>query len=135
MQLIVDANPIISMLIKPGKPIDLLLVEELELIAPELLFAEIQQHKDEILEKSRLNDNEIERFIHVLKKRIKIIPEEDFLKFRENAEQICPDEKDVVYFAAALYLKCPLWSNDKKLKEQNYIEVYSTHELIGLFGL
>lgn len=38
MQIIVDANPIISILIKPGKPIDLLFIEELELVAPELLF-------------------------------------------------------------------------------------------------
>lgn len=134
MQLIIDANPVISMLIHPGKPIDLLLVQELELVAPALLFEEIDRNKPEIIRKSALREEEVEKFISILKKRIKIIPEEDFLEFREKATQICPDEKDIAYFALALYLKCPLWSNEKKLKEQECVEVYSTHELIKLFN-
>ena|SRR3989338_5786961 len=122
------------MLIHPGKPIDLLLVQELELVAPALLFEEIDRNKPEIIRKSALREEEVEKFISILKKRIKIIPEEDFLEFREKATQICPDEKDIAYFALALYLKCPLWSNEKKLKEQECVEVYSTHELIKLFN-
>ena len=43
MQVIVDANVLISILIKPGKPVDLLLIEELDFASPELLFEEIQQ--------------------------------------------------------------------------------------------
>jgi len=135
MQIIVDANPIISLLIKPGKPIEILFIEELELVAPELLFEEIGNNKDLLVEKSRLSEEEIERFIEILKKKIKIIPEEEFLKCKEKAEQICPDEKDITYFALALYLKCPLWSNEKKLKEQNEVMVYATHELIKLFEI
>ncbi len=135
MQLIVDANPLISILIKPGKPVDLLFVEELELVAPQLLFQEIEHNIEIIVNKSELNKDEIERFIEILKKKIKIIPEEEFLQFRNKAEQICPDEKDITYFALALYLKCPIWSNEKRLKEQDEINVYSTHELIRLFGI
>jgi predicted nucleic acid-binding protein len=70
-----------------------------------------------------------------LKEKIKIIPEEEFLIFRDKAEQLCPDEKDITYFALALYLKCPIWSNERKLKEQNEIKIYATHELIRLFEL
>ncbi len=133
MQIIVDANPIISMLIKPGKPIDLLLVEELNLVAPELLLEEIENNQEVIIQKSRLSKTEIEQFIEIIKRRIQIVPEEDFLKFREQAEEICPDEKDIAYFALAIYLRCPLWSNEKKLKEQKEIIVYATHELMRLF--
>lgn len=134
MQIIADANPLISILIKPGKPIDLLFIEELEFVAPELLFEEIGNNIDLIVRKSRLSKKEIDRFIEILKKKIKVIPEEDFLKYREKAERICPDAKDVPYFALALELKCPLWSNEKKLKEQNEIRVYATHELLKLFN-
>ena len=35
----------------------------------------------------------------------------------------------MAYFALALKLNCAIWSNDKKLKEQNKIQVCSTHEL------
>ncbi len=135
MQIIVDANPIISILIKPGKPINLLLVEELGLIAPELLFEEIRNNKALIVRKSGLNSEEIKKFIEILKKKIDIIPEEEFVQFREKAKAICPDPKDIVYFALALHLKCPIWSNEKKLKNQQEITVYATHELMNFFGI
>lgn len=135
MQIIVDANPIISMLIKPGKPIDILFIEELCLVAPKLLFEEIENNKEIIADKSNLSKEEINRFIEILKRKIKIIPEEEFVKLREKAEEVCPDPKDVVYFALALHLQCPIWSNEKKLKDQHKIIVYATHELLGLFNL
>ena len=135
MKIIVDANPIISMLIKPGKPIDLFLVDELELVSSELLFQEVSRNKDEIIRKSRLSEDEVDKFIAIIKKNVKIIPEKYFIKHRSKAEEICPHEKDIVYFALALYLRCPLWTNEKRLKEQNEIEVYSTHELMKNLGL
>ena len=133
MRIIVDANPVISILIKPGKPIDLLFVDELELIAPALLFEEINRNKDGIVRKSDLSKEDIEKFLTILKNRIKVIPEGYFIRFKEKAEQICPDEKDMTYFALALYFKCPVWSDEKKLKEQEHVKVYSTHELMKLF--
>ena len=105
----------------------------MELFAPELLFEEIENNKELIIKNSELNEIEIDEFIDILKERIKIIPEEEFINFRSKAEDVCPHEKDITYFALALYLKCALWSNEKKLKEQNEIEVYATHELIELF--
>ena len=45
----------------------------------------------------------------------------------------CPDPKDIVYFALAIHLRCSIWTNEKKLKEQEEIRVYHTHELIKLF--
>lgn len=135
MQIIVDANPLISILITPGKPIDLLFIEELELVAPGLLFEEIENNKELMVKKSGLSEEEIDRFIDILKKKIKIIPEEEFLKYKEKAGIICPDEKDITYFALALCLKCPIWSNEKRLKEQNFVVVHATHELVRLFGM
>ncbi len=53
MQIIIDANVIISMLIKPGKPIDLFLIEDIKFLAPRLLFEEIEQNKELIIIKMR----------------------------------------------------------------------------------
>jgi len=47
----------------------------------------------------------------------------------EKAEKLTPDLDDMTYFALALKLNCAIWSNDKKLKEQNKVEVYNTYEL------
>ena len=135
MQVIVDANPLISIIIKPGKAIDLLFTEELELFAPTLLIEEIQRNKEEIIKKSGLSEEEVNKFLKIILKRIKLILEEDFINYREKAEDICPHKKDIIYFALALYLKCSIWSNEKKLKEQNYIKIYSTNEIMKLFNL
>lgn len=135
MQIIADANPLISILINPGKPVELLFLENLNLIAPSLLFEEIENNKEVIGRKSKLTIEEIERFITILKEQIEIIPEQEFLSYREEAIKICPDKKDIVYFALALYLQCSIWSNEKQLKNQKSVKVYATHELIDLFHL
>ena len=45
-------------------------------------------------------------------------------------KKISPDINDTEYFALALKLKCSIWSNDKKLKKQNKVKVYSTEEIV-----
>ncbi len=134
MQIVIDANIIISILIKPGKPIEVVFNDNLKIFAPELLLKELENNKPTILEKSLLNKEDIDNLFEILKQRIKFIPEKDFISYREEALQICPDKKDVEYFALALKLKSPIWSNEKGLKKQNIIEVYATHELIKLLG-
>jgi predicted nucleic acid-binding protein len=50
-----------------------------------------------------------------------------------DAKKISPDPDDVLYFAAAIRIRCGIWSNDKKLKNQEQIPVYSTHDLKNIF--
>lgn len=42
--------------------------------------------------------------------------------------------KDLEYFALALSLSCPFWTNDKKLREQDALNVLSTSEVLALWG-
>ncbi|MBI3033294.1 PIN domain-containing protein [Candidatus Woesearchaeota archaeon] len=135
MQVIIDANVIIAMLVKPGKPIDLFFDSRLSIFAPQLLFEELEQNKEELMSKSSLIREEYEWLLTILAHSIQIIPEQDFLSYREKADKICPDPKDMVYFALALYLNCPIWTNEKKLKEQNDVTIYATHELIRMFEI
>lgn len=135
MQVVIDANIVISMLIKPGKPIDLFFSEELEVFAPELLFKELENNKDAIIKKSCLSQEDIKGFLTVLKRKITTIPEEDFIMYLEEAANVCPDPKDEIYFALAMHLKCPIWTNEKKLLEQNSIKIYPTHALMKVFGI
>lgn len=39
----------------------------------------------------------------------------------------------VHYFALAMELGCGIWSNDKKLKEQEIVKVWSNKELLEFF--
>jgi len=46
--------------------------------------------------------------------------------------RVSPDINDVPYLALALKLNCPVWSNDRKLKNQNAVRIYSTQEIIRI---
>lgn len=133
MQIVIDANVILAMLIKPSKIIDLFFNNRLELFAPQLLFNELDKNKELITKKSKLGEEWFELFYEILRNNISITPEEEFLNFREKAEKICPHKKDIVYFALALYLQCGIWTNEKKLGEQEDIIIYTTDKLMRLF--
>lgn len=134
MDLVIDANILFSVLIKRGVTEKLLFEEDLHIFAPEFLFEEFEKYNDLILSKTDRTKEEFNKLINILKRRIKIIPNEETEEFITQAKKICPDKKDVDYFALALKLKCPLWSNDKELKvKQKIILIYSTEELITMF--
>lgn len=63
--------------------------------------------------------------------RIQFIPFDEFKKEIKNAKQISPDPYDMEYVALALAKNCAIWSNDKELKKQNKVKVYSTTELLN----
>ncbi|MCK4435272.1 hypothetical protein KAU87_00515, partial [Candidatus Bathyarchaeota archaeon] len=58
------------------------------------------------------------------------IPLEEYSSFMKEALAI-PDPDDIDFPALALKLDCPLWSNDKELKQQTVVKVFSTSELIS----
>ena len=129
MDLIIDANILFAALIKDSTSIDLIFSDNIRLFAPEFLLLEFKKHKKEILKKTKRTEKEFNEIFTILENLITIIPKEDFKEFMERAKEISPDENDVPYFALALKLNVPLWSNDKKLKEQNLVKVYSTEEI------
>lgn len=133
MELVVDANVVIAALISPqGHTADLFFSVPFEISAPELLLAEIEEHRLELLKKTGLTPADFDKALSFLTPRIKLFPIEELLKFLPRAKEICPDKDDVAYFALALKLNCPLWSNDKELKEQKEMKVFSTSEVLEL---
>ncbi len=134
MDLVVDANIIFSALIKDSFSCYLLFSDRFHLFTPEYIFAEFEKHEEEILEKTERTTEEFYRLLEVLKRRITIVPLEELTEHVDKAEEISPDSGDMAYFALALKFNCPIWSNDKKLKQQDKVQVYHTHELIKFRG-
>ncbi len=135
MLLVVDANILFSALISHGETFDLLCSEELQLAAPEFLLVELSEHKAEILQKSSLPGTVFEEFLELLRERIEIVPHDDFGNFMSEAANLSPDPDDIPYIALALKLRCPIWSQDSRLKRQSRVQVYTTRELLELLGL
>lgn len=132
MRLILDANVLFAALIKREVTLDLMY--NLQLYAPDLILNETLKYKDYIIEKSGKPIYNFDKFLNLLLKYITLFPFSDFREFIDQAEKISPDPDDVSYFALALRLNCPIWSNDKKLKNQDIVKIYSTEDLIKLFN-
>lgn len=134
MDLVVDANVIISALVSlSGKTSGLLFSDNFNLYAPEFLLEEIKKHGEEIKSKSGLLQGNIELALTLISLNIKFIPFSEFEQFISESSEICPDPNDIEYFALALKIKCSIWSNDKKIGNQDLVKVLTTSELLKMF--
>ena len=117
-------------MIKKGKTEELLFKDTIDLFAPEFLFDEFEKYRDYIKKKTKRKDSEFDTLMIILRKRIRIIPNEETEKYLKKAKSVCPDRNDVDYFALAMKLNCTMWSNDKALKKQHVVPIISTKELM-----
>ena len=117
-----------------SKTLDLILNPKLEIVSPDFILDEFIEHKDEIASKSGLDYKELLTAIVLLSEKIKFTSLEEYMEFLPEAVEISLDKDDIDYFALALKLKCAIWSNDKELKKQDKVKVYSTEELMKLSG-
>ena len=130
MELIIDANILMSALVTTkGFTYDLIFNDKIKLFAPEYLLEEFEKHKEEIIKKSNLSKEELHLFLSLISTRINLIPNNEFKEFIKQAKEITPDIDDTEYFALALKFNYPIWSNDKRLKQQDKIKVFSTKEI------
>ena len=135
MELVIDANILISALLKEGITRELLFNDELILHTPEFIIEEFFKHITPLAQKAHTTKHALQDLAKVLiiESNIKIISKDDVRSCIKKAEQISPDPDDVMYFATAIKLNCGIWSNDKKMKNQKHVRVYATHDLVKLF--
>lgn len=129
----VDANSFFAALIKSGETERLFFVDQLHFYAPEFLMDEIEKYRQTLLRKTHRSEMEFERFMRTLQKKIHFVPMEEIKPLMPNARKISPDPNGTTYFAVALKIGASIWSNDKPLRNQNVVRVYTTKELIDLF--
>lgn len=140
MKLVIDANELFSAIIAKSKDLEtkkleLIFSDKVELYAPSLLFLELGKNKEEIKNKCSFSQNDFDVFIEILKLRIKVLTFAEFSTKLEEARKICPDQKDLAYFASALHLNCPIWSGEKLLKKQSGVKVFNTKDLVEILKL
>ena len=139
MELIVDANALFSFF-KFKSAVRRLIIKStvygLKIYAPDFCINELENNKERILEISKLDDSNFALSLFALDSFIFTIPKSGYVEFLEKAEKLLPlHTKDAAYLALALKLNCPLWSEEKRLKKQSKVKVYSTSELMREVGL
>lgn len=104
----------------------------MKLFAPDFALIELNKYKELILEKTKQTN--FNNLIKDLKSKVEFLDLKIYDKELKFAKENISDKKDISYLALAIKLNCPIWSNDKHLKEQTKIPTFNTKELILLLS-
>lgn len=130
MLLVVDATIFTSALIARGFTLELFFSDKLQLVVPDWIFAEIEEHKDEIVRQAGISEDEFRLFINLLITRVNIVTAEEVKEWWDKAKELTSDPDDVQYFAVALKYNCPVWTNDPDFSMQSEVKVLSTADVV-----
>ena len=133
MKVVIDSNVLISALIKDSTTRKLIVESDLEFYYPEISLHEIRKHRNLVIEKSGIGEQEYAKMLNVLLSRITLVPEEHIQQKLEEAANILNkiDPDDVVFLATALSMPdSVIWSNDKDFERQDKVKVLKTKEMV-----
>jgi predicted nucleic acid-binding protein len=134
MNLVIDTNIFISGLIKEGLTRFLILNSQFNLFIPEQELIEIKKHEELISQRSGESIGEIRDLIRFLLKYVTILRNDLLLEHTNKAEVIMEDidKDDVIFIAAALFLNCSIWSDDKHFQKQKEIKTLTTKDILEM---
>ncbi len=137
MKLVVDSNIIFSALIKKSTTRNIILSDIFDLYAPEYIFTEITKHKELMLKKSKIREEDFDALLLLLQKHIHLVSKDEYNEKMAMAEDILKniDITDSPFLALALALNCSIWSNDGHFKQQNEARAYATKELTNTINM
>lgn len=130
ISLVVNTNVLFSFFGKSSTTRELIFLLSGNLIGPEFAIEELKEHREEVIKKARITDEDFGKIISILRKHVVFVEEDFYAEFIPLALKISPDPDDADFVALALKTGFPLWSNDKKLKSVRDIIVLSTNDLL-----
>ncbi len=133
VELVADTNVIIAAVLRPGMTRSLVFHTGFQLYSPYRILEELENNKEELLGKSQLGKERYKEALDAVFSNVAIVPLPDYERFEQEANAISPDHKDWPFFAVALQRHCAIWSNEKRLKNQERVAAYNTSELHELF--
>ena len=138
MNIIIDSNILFSALIKDSVTRKIILEYNGCFLFPYIIFEEMEEHKEELLEKTGLEKEEFDNLLNLILKKVIIVPKEVLKKYKKEALEIVKDidVDDFIFVACALaYDNSLIWTKDRRLKEQDKVRIYNTKEIIKLLDI
>ena len=134
MEIVLDTNILISSLLRNGLTRDIISVSPFKMYTVEYANIEIENHKDELLSKSKLDEKSFDYLKDFIFSKISFISLEDLAPFKDRAIEVMSeiDIDDSPFLALAMSLNCPIWSNDVHFKRQDVVKAFTTRELMNL---
>jgi predicted nucleic acid-binding protein len=128
---VVDSNIFFTFFWGQSTTRRLFLETDVKLFSPFYALEEIKKYASEIQKKAKISKREFKEIYQVLIKRVRFFPLEFYQESIKEVRDI-PDINDIDFITLALKLRIPLWSNDYALKEQHFVRVLNTKEVITL---
>jgi predicted nucleic acid-binding protein len=135
MRLAVDTNRIIAALVKDSASRKILLSDKFDFLTIEITKQEIEEHRQELLDKTRLTDEQLNLALSLLFSRIFVVSDIVVESKMDQAKKIMDalDPDDTPFVALALAVENDgIWSDDKHFKQQNRIRIWETKDLLTL---
>ncbi len=130
MELVIDTNILISSVLVKSDLQKIIFDLRTTLYSPEFMLEEIEKYREEIIERSKYSEVELQGLLMGIFSRIHIIPREEYKNSELKAKKITLDEKDWPFVALGLELSCPLWTNDRGLLKTKEINTITTWQLL-----
>ena len=106
-----------------------------KLISPGFEFKDLAGNEEIIKKYGKINELSFSFLFSLLESKIESFPDNVYKEFLAEANKISPHAEgtnDDPYFALALTLNCPIWSDESAFKEQDKVKVLNTKELSKL---
>lgn len=130
MERVIDTNIIIAAVLVKSDLQKTIFDLRVTLYSPEFMLEEIEKYREEITQRSKYNETELQELLNQIFSRIHIIPGEEYANSEVNAQEISPDEKDWPFVALGLELNCPIWTNDGSLLKCKNVNTITSFEVI-----
>ena len=135
MKILIDTNRIIAALSKAGTTRDILFDEFFEFVTPDYTLSEIEKHRDELKEKTKLTDEEFDFLLVLLFERITVIPQSNYETFVDGCRRDISDPDDIPHLAACLASKAEgIWAHDPHFLEQKKVKVFTNIDMLKMSG-
>jgi len=135
MRLVVDTNRIVAALVKDSTSRKILFSDKIDFLTIEITGQEIEEHRQELLDKTRLTDERLNLALSFLFSRIFVVSDIVVESKMDEAKKIMDalDPDDTPFIALALAVENDgIWSDDKHFKQQNTIRIWETKDLLTL---
>ncbi|MBI4154647.1 hypothetical protein HY498_01010 [Candidatus Woesearchaeota archaeon] len=131
MKIVVDTGRIIAALLRDSISRKILFNENFNFICPDHTISEIDGHKEEIIGKSDISENEFSILLAIIFEKIDVISKLSYEAFLNEAKNLINDLEDVPFLALCLAIKAEgIWTEDKHFEKQNRVKIFKTKDII-----
>ena len=133
MDLVIDTNRIMAGLLKDSGARRIILHGSFSFYAPDYIETELLKHRAYLVKKAKISETDFDILTHTLLDKVIRVPFDDFRHEYDHAMQVMEtiDENDSPFLAVGLALGIKdIWTEDRHFLRQNFLNVYSTGDLV-----